>query len=313
MSWSRLLDSDDEFELAEESALPTIHSHTVTLVGQTIWIIGGNDDNDFSTRIYCFDTETLEWTTPDVTGDVPPPLRGHTATLVGRHIVLFGGGHGLKYYNTIYILDTKSRHWSKPSISGPLPVPRRTHSALLYKDRIWIFGGGSGVSALRDLWALDFGDLSHPQWQEIRTFGKRPSIRGFHTVNLVGSNKMVILGGTDGQRCFGDCWVLDLDSLIWQRISSGLRLFAHTSTHIGPRLYIFGGHDGTEYSCNISVFNLDLLQYEEATVIGEPPSPRGHHASVHVGDRLFVLGGYDGTRSYPDIYTLDLVAGAYVR
>ena len=58
--------------------------------------------------------ETMQWTHPDVNGDIPPPCRAHTATLVDRKIFVFGGGEGPAYYNDVYILDTAMRRWIHP-------------------------------------------------------------------------------------------------------------------------------------------------------------------------------------------------------
>ena len=37
----------------------------------------------------------MQWTHPEVVGDLPPKCRAHTATLVDRKIVVFGGGEGV--------------------------------------------------------------------------------------------------------------------------------------------------------------------------------------------------------------------------
>ena len=50
--------------------------------------------------------ETLQWTSPEMMGDLPPPCRAHSATVVGTSILIFGGGDGSTYYNHLYVLDT---------------------------------------------------------------------------------------------------------------------------------------------------------------------------------------------------------------
>jgi hypothetical protein len=39
----------------------------------------------------------MQWTHPEMQGDLPPPCRAHSATLVGRKIVIIGGGEGASY------------------------------------------------------------------------------------------------------------------------------------------------------------------------------------------------------------------------
>lgn len=153
----------------------------------------------------------MQWTHPDVVGDIPPPCRAHTATLVDRKIIVFGGGEGPAYYNDVYILDTAMRKWTHPVFpADPLPPPRRAHTSVLYKNKLWIFGGGNGSTALNDVWTLDVsGPVEKMRWEQVETRGKKPTARGYHTANLIG-NVMVVVGGSDGRECFHDIWCLNL-------------------------------------------------------------------------------------------------------
>jgi hypothetical protein len=233
-------------------ALPmrNMRAHTVTLVDNVAWLFGGCDDKGCWKDVYCFDTgqspeifvklcvfdprlETMQWSHPEMLGDMPPPCRAHTATLVDRKIVIFGGGQGPVYYDTTYILDTTTRRWftpvfpaqSQPQPEGPdseplHPAPRRAHTAVLYNGKVYVFGGGNGLTALNDLWALDVSRLDTSlrngsggsgglRWSLVPTQGDPPAPRGYHTANLIG-NVMVIMGGSDGRECFSDVWCLNL-------------------------------------------------------------------------------------------------------
>ncbi|KAG6330685.1 hypothetical protein ID866_8403 [Astraeus odoratus] len=222
-----------------------MRAHTVTLVDNVAWLFGGCDDKGCWKDVYCFDTEIMLWSHPEMLGDIPPPCRAHTATLVDRKIVVFGGGQGPVYYDTTYILDTTTRRWYAPTFpaqsqqqrhaqdtqsQNPLqapdpvhPAPRRAHTAVLYMGKIYIFGGGNGLTALNDLWALDVSRLdtsmrsgsgnSGLKWSLIKTRGEPPAPRGYHTANLIG-NVMVVVGGSDGRECFSDVWCLNLGKQI---------------------------------------------------------------------------------------------------
>lgn len=50
--------------------------------------------------------ETLSWSKPKVSGDIPPPLRAHSAIAFDKRIFIFGGGEGPSYYNDLYYFDT---------------------------------------------------------------------------------------------------------------------------------------------------------------------------------------------------------------
>ncbi|KIM65531.1 hypothetical protein SCLCIDRAFT_1212266 [Scleroderma citrinum Foug A] len=328
-------------------ALPmhNMRAHTVTLVDNVAWLFGGCDEKGCWKDVYCFDTETMQWSHPEMLGDIPPPCRAHTATLVDRKIVVFGGGEGPVYYDTTYILDTTTRRWyapafpaqsqpqknaSKQQSSNPPPAPdpvhpapRRAHTAVLYMGKIYIFGGGNGLTALNDLWVLDVSRLdtsmrsgssgSGLKWSLIETSGDPPAPRGYHTANLIG-NVMVIVGGSDGKECFSDVWCLNLDSLVWTRVSLSVshRRLSHTSTQVGSYLFIVGGHDGNSYSSEILLYNLVNLQYEPRAVCGTPPSPRGYHVTVVADSRLFLFGGFNGHDVFDDVYILDLAGAAYL-
>lgn len=208
-----------------------VRAHSVTLVDNVAWLFGGCDEKGCWRDIYLFNTgacvhhvytcsashrwrvaETMQWSHPQMLGDVPPPCRAHTATLVDRRIVVFGGGEGPAYYNDVYVLDTVSRRWIHKVFpeDAPLPPPRRAHTAVLYKGKVWVFGGGNGMEALNDLWTLDCtGPTERMRWEHVETRGRRPLPRGYHTSNLVG-NVMVVVGGSDGRECFSDIWCLNL-------------------------------------------------------------------------------------------------------
>lgn len=226
----------------------------------------------------------MQWTHPEVVGDIPPPCRAHTATLVDRKLIVFGGGEGPLYYNEVYILDTTMRRWIHPTFApgSIIPPPRRAHTSVLYKGKLWIFGGGNGSTALNDVWTLDVsGPAERMRWEQVETRGKKPTARGYHTANLIG-NVMVVVGGSDGRECFSDIWCLNLgewqpslgqlrhrvlseallvyavDTLLWSLVKLGEnhKRLSHTATQVGSYLFIYGGHDGGSYMTDLLLFNL---------------------------------------------------------
>ncbi|RDB15110.1 Tip elongation aberrant protein 1 [Hypsizygus marmoreus] len=295
----------------------TMRAHTTTLVDTTAWFFGGNDDKEIvkdMKDVYCFDIETMQWTQRETTGEIPPPCRAHTATLVDRKLIVFGGGQGVTYYDKVYVLDTTSRNWTRPAITGPVPACRRAHSAVHYQGKVWIFGGGTGMTALSDVWTLDVSSFTSMKWEEVKTTGRTPNCRGYHSANLVG-NMMIVVGGSDGKDFFTDVWCLDLDKRAWSQVQLGTTKYkriAHSATQIGSFLYITGGFNGEEYCSDVLPFNLVSLQYEPRVTYGKPPSGRGYHSTILADSRLFLFGGYDGSMAYDDVYILDLAAGAYL-
>ncbi|KAJ7657879.1 hypothetical protein DFH06DRAFT_1197409 [Mycena polygramma] len=291
----------------------TMRAHTVTLVDTTAWLFGGCDDKECSRDIFCFDTETMQWSRPETIGDTPPPSRAHTATLVDRKIVVYGGGQGSTYYDSIYVLDTVTRRWTRPSVAGPKPPPRRAHTGVLYHGKIYMFGGGNGMTALNDVWTLDVTNTAKMRWEELQTSGRKPSHRGYHTANLIG-NVMIIVGGSDGKDCFNDIWCLNLDTLRWTKllVDTPHRRLSHTSTQVGSYLFIIGGHDGQRYRSDLLLFNLVSLAFEPRGTLGKAPSARGYHVTLLADSRLFLFGGFNGTTPFDEVHLLDLAAAAYL-
>jgi len=187
---------------------------------------------------------------------------------------------------------------------------------VLYSGKIYVFGGGNGLRALNELWTLDVSRLDTLprdasigglKWSLIETNGDPPAPRGYHTANLVG-NLMVIVGGSNGREQFSDIWCLNLESLVWTRVSPmpSYRRLSHTSTHIVSYLVIVGGHNGRAYSSEVLFYDLANLQYEPRTVGGKPPNARGYHVTVNANSRLFVFGGHNGRDVFDDVHILDL-------
>lgn len=210
-------------------------------------------------------SETMQWFHPETTGDAPPPCRAHSATAVGHRIFVFGGGQDLEYYNHLYVLDTYARKWTRIDYPADavLPIPRRAHTTWVYQGRLYMFGGGNGSKALNDVWALNVNaPYEEMGWECLDIKGTRkPGARGYHSANLV-KDVVVVIGGSDGTYVFDDVWVLHLGRMQWYPIEVDIpkRLLGHTATQVGSYLFIIGGHNGTDYSSELELFNLGTFR-----------------------------------------------------
>jgi len=294
-----------------------LRSHTATLVGSKIFVFGGgpliNETND----LLIFDTETMFWYKPATTGDIPGPHKAHTATLVDHKIFIFGGGEGTNYYGHLYVLDTINLHWTKPECTGKPPVPRKAHSSVSIGKRIYYFGGGDGNKALNETYILD---TEKYYWELLKTEGQLPGPRGYHTTNLFGNNgKIYLYGGSDGQECLNDIYVLDINTSKWTKktISNPLPCWSHSATVVGSWLFVFGGNDAKNNLNDLKILDLDsktdTLKWIWKPCTGTPPSPRGYHTANLCDSRIFLIGGFDGTRCFGDTHVLDLGIYSYDR
>ena len=103
---------------------------------------------------------------------------------------------------------------------------------------------------------------------------------------------------------------------------------AHTASLVGPMMFVFGGHDGCDYTNELSSLNLgtslclgcgnpltmltETMEWLKMSTTGTPPSARGYHTSVLTDSRLFVFGGYDNERCFDEMHVLDLATLAYL-
>jgi N-acetylneuraminic acid mutarotase len=298
-----------------------LRAHTMTLVGNNIFVFGGCDSRACFNELYVFDADSFHWSTPHVVGELPAPLRAMTCTAVGKKLVIFGGGDGPAYFNDVYVLDTVNFRWQRPRVLGDRsPSARRAHTACLYKSGIYVFGGGDGVRALNDVWRLDVADMNKLSWNlvsgpstsESPSRENKPKARGYHTANMVGS-KLIIYGGSDGGECFNDVWVYDVETHVWKSVTIPItfRRLSHTATIVGSYLFVVGGHDGSEYSNDVLLLNLVTMTWDKRRVYGAPPSGRGYHGTVLHDSRLITIGGFDGGEVFSDVWILELAVHAY--
>ena len=107
-----------------------------------------------------------------------------------------------------------------------------------------------------------------------------------------------MFGGYDGEKCFNDIDVLDLDTMTWisPPVSGQIPQArnAHTMTIVGNNLYLFGGHSGNRHLRDLHIFDTETLTWSEPQVYGSPPKGlRGHTANL-IGNKIYLFGGYDG-------------------
>jgi len=292
-------------------------THTTTQVGSLLYLIGGSTIDDKFNDLLLFDTETLFWSKPETNGVAFGKHRAHSATLVQDKIFVFGGGDGPNYFNTLFVLNTQTLTWSQPKVSGSCPGPRRAHTATLVGNKIYIFGGGDGNKALNELYILDTERLV---WSECRATGAKgevPGPRGYHSATLLPNNRILVAGGSDGQECFSDVYILDTSSNGWskQKIVNPFPRLAHTASLVGQMLFVFGGLDGSEYTNELSLLNLDTMEWVNRTHMeptGKAPAGCGYHTACLVDSRLWLHGGYDNERCFAETHILDLGTLAYL-
>ena len=106
-----------------------------------------------------------------------------------------------------------------------------------------------------------------------------------------------MFGGYDGQRCFNDIDVLDLDTGRQPKTegSTPQARNAHTMTQLPGKLYLFGGHSGNKHLRDLHVLGAEAspMRWSTPEVSGvPPPGLRGHSATL-IGNTVFMFGGIE--------------------
>lgn len=79
--------------------------------GSKIWTIKLSQVCDI---LFCFDTKTLEWEKPHVSGTCPGARDGHSACIVGSKMYIFGGFEEMvdQFSCDVHCLDLETMTWS---------------------------------------------------------------------------------------------------------------------------------------------------------------------------------------------------------
>ncbi|KAF8445105.1 hypothetical protein BGX38DRAFT_1250633 [Terfezia claveryi] len=305
---------------------PPLRAMTTTAVGKKLVIFGGGDGPTYYNDVYIFDTTTNRYTKPVTSGEQPSKRRAHTACFYRNGIYIFGGGDGERALDDVWRLDVSD--FSKLFWKCVCPPSSGSGSAA---SRVLANTSTTSLSAkIRKNGPMASNsptlDGSPPQQQ-------RPTARGYHTANMVGS-KLIVYGGSDGQECFRDVWVFDVDTEVWKLVPMdppsappttgatpppasvgggkvSFQRLSHTATIVGSYLFVVGGHDGVEYSSEVLLLNLVTMQWDKRKVYGQPPTGRGYHGAVLHDSRVFVIGGFDGQSVFADTYVLELAVSSY--
>ncbi|CAA7409644.1 unnamed protein product [Spirodela intermedia] len=293
-------------------------SHAITVVGSRAYAFGG----EFTPRvpvdnkIHVFDLETLTWSVPEVTGDIPPPRVGVTMATVGKTIYVFGGRDAEhKELNELYSFDTTTDNWTLLS-SGELGPPSRSyHSTAADGHHVYIFGGCGVAGRLNDLWAYDVLD---GKWVKFPEPGKSCRPRG-GTGLAVAGEKIWIVYGFAGEEV-DDVHCFDPASGEWTEVETTgdkpCPRSVFSIAGIGKRVIICGGevdpsdlgHLGAgSFAGDSYVLDTATKAWKKLAEVAEPgehPGPRGWCA-FSVGRRdgeegLLVYGGNSPTNDRLD-------------
>lgn len=119
-----------------------------------------------------------------------------------------------------------------------------------------------------------------------------------------------MIGGYDGNKCYNDVDVFDIDKKTWITANSKGKLpsprNAHTVTSVEKKLYLFGGHSGNKHLKDLFIFDTTNYEWSEILYSGDSPEGLRGHTSTQIGNQILIFGGYDGKGRSNNIHILEL-------
>ncbi|XP_032892860.1 host cell factor 1-like isoform X1 [Amblyraja radiata] len=311
------------------------HGHRAVSIKELMVVFGGGNEGIVD-ELHVYNSATNQWFIPAVRGDIPAGCAAYGFVCDGTRLLVFGGmvEYG-KYSNELYELQASRWEWKKLKArapkNGPPPCARLGHCFSVIDNKCYLFGGLANDSEdpknnipryLNDLYILELKPGSGVVgWDIPVTYGTPPPPRESHTAVVYRSKdtskqKLVIYGGMSGCR-LGDLWILDVESLTWNKPEVAgvppLPRSLHSATMIGSKMYVFGGwvplvledvkvptHE-KEWKCTNTLACLDLetmiwTQISTESFEDSIPRARAGHCSVSISTRLYVWSGRDGYR-----------------
>jgi len=295
-------------------------AHSTNVIGNKMYVFGGWNGRAGLANLCVLDVDTLEWSVIPTTSTTPSSRNNHASFVHNSKLFIHGGHDGKQWLADLHYFDTSALQrvpdgtWKGAGAPGTrLGGLSSSHELVSVDGSGSSFGNiinnnSSGGSSASSGSGGGGGNSHSGEWVQPLVTGDRPSPRACHTMSVLGA-KAYMVGGYDGDRCFNDVDVLDLDTMSWLRPSVQGTLpqprNAQTVTVVGRRLILFGGHSGNRHLSDLHIFDTKTYRWSQPDVKGlSPPGLRGHTANL-LGSRIFLFGGYDGRGRSNDLYLLD--------
>ncbi|XP_057778184.1 acyl-CoA-binding domain-containing protein 4 [Salvia miltiorrhiza] len=175
---------------------------SVTLVGMTLVIFGGQDANrSLLNDLHILDLETMTWDEMETVGVSPSPRSDHAAAVhADRYLLIFGGGSHATCFNDLHVLNLQTMEWSRPTQQGEIPSPRAGHAGVTLGESWFIVGGGDNKSGVSETLCLNMATLV---WSVVTTVqGRVPLASEGSSLVLSsygGEDILVSFGGYNGR------------------------------------------------------------------------------------------------------------------
>lgn len=150
---------------------------------------GGRNNAVACDTLSCFDTKTLEWSTPTITGNAPYAKDGHSACIIENKMFIFGGFEYLtdQYSQEVHYLNLDTLQWSFIVATGTPPSHRDFHTTVAVGNRMYVFGGrgdlNSPYNSHEEVYCPEvyYLDITEEKWIATKPTGTWPEGRRSHS------------------------------------------------------------------------------------------------------------------------------------
>ncbi|XP_077496534.1 kelch domain-containing protein 3-like [Amblyomma americanum] len=248
------------WDIVQTRALPNsepigIYRHTIVAYGHCAYVWGGWLRGMADNVLFRFDTRTMEWSRPKVSGKRPKAVCSHSACVVGRRMYIFADILSGDTSRRVWFLDLGTMKWCRVNAKGEAPTQACLHSACAIGTRMYIWGGSVedpsaafGFVAVDDIYYLE---TTSSTWVRPHVEGIRPAGRQEHSV-FAYEGELYVFGGYNHEHiCYADMHKYDPNKSRWTEVkpvgSGPSSRYAHGCCTIGEKVFVFGGNGPLAY------------------------------------------------------------------
>ncbi|KAJ2346105.1 hypothetical protein GGF43_005058, partial [Coemansia sp. RSA 2618] len=253
-------------ELHGSAAFPR-RGFSAALHDQVLYWFGGKSERGLNNELDTLDTTTWEVRRVRASGSMPAPREGHTATFIGRTMFVFGGEVESRVCDdSLYAYNMANCTWYKVPMQGDMLVGRKGHTTVPVGSKMFVFGGTTNGVFLNDLVSFDVRAATKqgPRWNfdnlgaasasgsNRNSHGSQrrsedmilPPARAGHSCSVY-PGSIYVFGGMNGEQCFNDLWVHDLELRRWKEVrpngATPPARYGHASAVVDDCIFIMGG------------------------------------------------------------------------
>jgi len=281
-------------------------------------VIGGDVQGRVSSEVHLFDYLNWTWKETQVEGDLPA-VCGHSAVYLPEEqsVLVYGGGDLKECYSDIHILHLPSLTWRLKTVKRKIP-PRAGHCAFLLpnnKEMAVVGGFVPREGYKNDVWIFN---LQTTAWVQVPAKTNdvampvgRVSTSCSLAKNKEGQDVFWMIGGINQTVPLSDIWVMNLQTLTWDRMNPTGRgpgpVYGHSASLIKSTLFVYAPRcidpsgavlkvptQGEVWSLHIAASPPYWSKYKVSNSI----PPRVFHSAVLVTNDIVFFGGCVDTNVY---------------